>query len=827
MFTPAKADILAFTGTGTTSVSAGITGDISATLTSTNATTLLTAITTSVTPQVDVNGGIVVVSAVGFPTSGYIQIDSEIFYYGAKTSGGGVERFDTVTRISTLTGSTNNGLMFGGTAATHSVGAAVVGLSEAQVNYQIVAGTIINADVNSSAAIDQSKLALNFATTSATTPTATTVTAGSFVTGKRYRILSQGTTTSGQWTAAGSTVSSNNGTVFQATGPGEGTGTATLLDTIQAVSGVASFDSANFEVDINGWVGIKNGGVARVEMANLDNDALMGNLSGSATYPQQVTTSAALLKGLDTTFSSAGVLTVATANQTVATGTAASWGSGAGLTTLSITLLPANIIGIGNLSAGQGVTGTNIPAGATVTSYNGATTTLVIGFASSTVSAGSNVTLSFTAPATQSYNITPITTNGSGSSIIKSAGDGSVDVQQLKVDGYKIIDTNSTHVEFYSPIASGTPFNFLSSNGTTAAGTTSIKNTLEIAGNTKIGITGATATLEVTGSSTLTGAVTLTNLTTGAAGTGGNLTGAWTLKGASKITLESGSINAISGTLYADSLHTGTSPTVTAGSFITGKRYKIVSASGTTWADIGGSPGTAGTVFTATGIGAGTGTASRVGLFTGDWEFASTVTSNITGNVTGNLKGDILATNGNVVLDNGSNGTDATFTGSVTGSVNGAITTISITTGAATTAGTIIGDWSLTGKWQATYADLAEYYSADAEYEPGTVLIFGGTAEVTTTTIGSDSRVAGVVTTNPAYVMNSELLGLRACVALQGRVPVKVLGIIKKGDLISTSSIPGYACKAMNPQVGTIIGKAVGDKPDPNKGIIEVAVGRL
>jgi hypothetical protein len=243
--------------------------------------------------------------------------------------------------------------MFGGTATTHSVGAAVVGLSEAQVNYQIVAGTIVNADVNSLAGITQNKLALNFATTSATTPTATTVTAGSFVTGKRYRILSQGTTTSGQWSAAGSTVSSNNGTVFQATGPTLGDGTAILLDTIQAVSGVASFDSANFEVNVNGWVGIKNGGVARIEMANLDNDALMGNLTGGATYPQQVTTSAALLKGLDTTFSSAGVLTVATANQVVATGTAASWGAGAGLTTLSITLLPANIIGIGNLSPGQ------------------------------------------------------------------------------------------------------------------------------------------------------------------------------------------------------------------------------------------------------------------------------------------------------------------------------------------------------------------------------------------------------------------------------------------------------------------------------------------
>ena len=824
LFTPAKADILAFTGTGTTSVSASITGDISATLTSTYATTLSTSITGTL--QSDVNSGIVVGSAVGFPTSGYIQIDSEIFYYGAKTSGGGVERFDTVTRISTLTGSTNNGLMFGGTAATHTTGAAVIGLSEAQVNYQIVAGTIINADVNSLAGITQNKLALNFATTSAVTPTATTVTAGSFVTGKRYRILSQGTTTSGQWTAAGAVSSSNNGTIFQAIGPGVGTGTATLLDTIQDASGVASFDSANFEIT-NGWVGIKNSGVSRVEMANLDDGVLLGNLSGGATFPQQVTPSAALLKGLDTTFSSAGLLTVATANQTVATGTAASWGSGTGLTTLSITLLPANIIGIGNLSAGQGVTGTNIPAGATVTSYTSGTNTLVIGFASSTVTAGSNVTLSFTAPATQSYNITPITTNGSGSSVIKSAGDGSVDVQQLKVDGYKIIDTNSTHVEFYSPRASGTPFNFLSSNGVDATGVTSIKNTLEIAGNTKIGVTATPATLEVTGSSTLTGTVTLTNLTTGAAGTGGNLTGDWAVKGASKITLESGSINTISGTLFSDSLHTGSSPTVNSGSFISGKRYKIVSPGTTNFTLIGSANSTAGTVFTATGVGTGNGTASRVGLFTGDWEFASTVTSNITGNVTGNLKGDILATNGNVVLDNGSNGADATFTGSVTGPVTGAITTTSITTGGAGTAGAITGAWTLTGTFQATYADLAEYYSADAEYEPGTVLIFGGTAEVTTTAIGSDSRVAGVVTTNPAYVMNSELLGVRACVALQGRVPVKVLGIIKKGDLITTSSIPGYACKAMNPQVGTIIGKAVGDKPDPNKGIIEVAVGRL
>jgi hypothetical protein len=797
--------------------------------------------------------------------------------------------------------------------------------------------------VNSSAAIDQSKLALNFASATSTTPTATTVLATALVAGKRYRILSQGTTTSGNWATAGSTVSSNNGTVFQATGPTSGDGTATLLDTIQAVSGVASFDSANFEVNVNGWVGIKNGGVARIEMANLDNDSLMGNLSGSATYPQQVTTSAALLKGLDTTFSSSGVLTIATANQTVATGTGASWSGGAGLTTLNITLLPANIIGIGNLSSGQGVTGTNIPVGATVTSYTSGTNTLVIAFTSSTVSAGTDVTLTFTAPATQSYNITPITTTGVGSSIIKSAGDGSVNVQQLKVDGFKIIDTTSSTVEFYSPNASGAGFNFLTSTGTTAAGTTSVKNLLEVAGNTKIGTSATPATLEVTGTSTLTGAVTATAITTGAAGTNGDLTGSWTVKGASKITLESGSFNAISGTLYSDSLHTGVTPTVTAGSFIIGKTYKIVTPGSTNFVTIGAANSFANTVFTATGVGSGDGTAERVGQITGKWATgsatiagpiaidtwvdgatnielmsfktnyntsasatarlyspASTIgTSELAfGNafpdsdpvfkmdvrlntvtfggssatnlptmtvVAGTTSGGVVSkfigkSDGitgiielartsastynpriGVVANAGSayeslvfqTANSTTYTDRMTIDTNGLVTiantlkTTAITTGSESTAGTITGDWGLTGKFQATYADLAEYYSADVEYEPGTVLIFGGVAEVTTTTIGSDSRVAGVVTTNPAYVMNSELQGLRACVALQGRVPVKVLGIIKKGDLITTSSIPGYACKAMNPQVGTIIGKAVADKLDPNKGIIEVAVGRL
>jgi hypothetical protein len=125
------------------------------------------------------------------------------------------------------------------------------------------------------------------------------------------------------------------------------------------------------------------------------------------------------------------------------------------------------------------------------------------------------------------------------------------------------------------------------------------------------------------------------------------------------------------------------------------------------------------------------------------------------------------------------------------------------------------------------YADLAENYLGDAEYEPGTVLVFGGDAEVTTTDIKGDHRVAGVVTTNPAHLMNSTLEGDHVTgIALQGRVPCKVLGTAKKGDILVTSAIPGYAIVNNSPDVGTVIGKALENKETSERGVIEVVVGK-
>ena len=92
---------------------------------------------------------------------------------------------------------------------------------------------------------------------------------------------------------------------------------------------------------------------------------------------------------------------------------------------------------------------------------------------------------------------------------------------------------------------------------------------------------------------------------------------------------------------------------------------------------------------------------------------------------------------------------------------------------------------------QAQYADLAEIYESDADYEPGTVVIIGGEKEVTQCKMLQDPRVVGVVSTNPAYLMNKDANGV--AVALRGKVPCKVEGPVKKGEVLVTNVTPGTA----------------------------------
>jgi hypothetical protein len=196
------------------------------------------------------------------------------------------------------------------------------------------------------------------------------------------------------------------------------------------------------------------------------------------------------------------------------------------------------------------------------------------------------------------------------------------------------------------------------------------------------------------------------------------------------------------------------------------------------------------------------------------------VTANITGNVIGNVTGNVLTaaqpnitTIGNLTsLTVG--GTTTTY-GNILPGANVSYNLGSTTAWWNTVYGTAV---------HAQYADLAEMYTSDAEYEPGTVLIFGGDAEVTVTNIAGDTRVAGAVSTNPAYLMNTETAGV--ALALRGRVPVRVVGKVTKGDLLITSTHPGCAqSDGRNSNSGAaVFAKAIESSNEPGEKIIEAVI---
>jgi hypothetical protein len=150
-----------------------------------------------------------------------------------------------------------------------------------------------------------------------------------------------------------------------------------------------------------------------------------------------------------------------------------------------------------------------------------------------------------------------------------------------------------------------------------------------------------------------------------------------------------------------------------------------------------------------------------------------------------------------------------------------------LTTGSISTPGSIVGLWTLGvgSSLSATYADLAEKYQADTSYEPGTVVMIGGAAEVTAATDAS-RRVLGVISTNPAYVMNTDCDGEHVVVvAMTGRVPCRVTGKITAGDMLVAAN-NGFARAEEDPKLGSVIGKALEDHAG-DFGVIEIVVGKI
>jgi hypothetical protein len=246
----------------------------------------------------------------------------------------------------------------------------------------------------------------------------------------------------------------------------------------------------------------------------------------------------------------------------------------------------------------------------------------------------------------------------------------------------------------------------------------------------------------------------------------------------------------------------------------------------------------AGTAYSVSGANV-TGTVANATFATsaGSATTAGTANSVAGANVTGTVANATFATSADSATTAGTVTTTAqgniTSVGTLTSlSVSGTATigtvqTTTLTTGANTTAGTITGNFSLSAgsRLNATYADLAEYYAGSEQIEPGTVVEFGGEHEVQICNSYMSTLVAGIVTTDPAYLMNSEMDCLYpVAVALQGRVPSKVIGPIKRGDMmVSTNN--GYAISCASPTMGTVLGKALKDF-DGTTGIIEIMVGR-
>jgi hypothetical protein len=229
----------------------------------------------------------------------------------------------------------------------------------------------------------------------------------------------------------------------------------------------------------------------------------------------------------------------------------------------------------------------------------------------------------------------------------------------------------------------------------------------------------------------------------------------------------------------------------------------------------------------------GTYTNSNVSLFLATSFGSNTITT--TGNIqSGNLNttgvyATTLSATGNITSANlytGGFSASGNITGgnlSITGTANignvGAtnIVTTSISTGANTTAGTITGNWTLSAgsKMQATYADLAERFAADAEYSPGTVVELGGEKEITLAKEDLSDNIFGVISDTAGYVMNSEAGPdeTHPPVAMIGRVAVNVIGRISKGDrLVSAGNGNARSAKPGEATIYNTIGRALEDK---------------
>ena len=168
---------------------------------------------------------------------------------------------------------------------------------------------------------------------------------------------------------------------------------------------------------------------------------------------------------------------------------------------------------------------------------------------------------------------------------------------------------------------------------------------------------------------------------------------------------------------------------------------------------------------------------------------------------------------------------------------NGNIGVVNITNGSANAAGnignatgyfnTVFANTFTGTAVQAQYADVAERFAADAEYQAGTVVELGGSAEITRSMAELSDRVFGVISTQAAYLMNSGSgpNTTHPPVAMTGRVPVQCIGVIQKGDrLVSAGNGVARAAQTGEATAFNTIGRSLVDKLDAGTGTVEAIV---
>jgi len=478
----------------------------------------------------------------------------------------------------------------------------------------------------------------------------------------------------------------------------------------------------------------------------------------------------------------------------------------------------------GNVYANSGTIGASLLTG-TLTTAAQPNITSTGTLASLSVSGNANVGNLNTAG---SVNASQVSANSNGTGTNYKVGDdafiGDINVvntmvvkgQQDGTKGYIIFGNNDTTATL----------------GRSGAGPLTYVGSFSVTANANIGNIGTAGLITATG-----------NLNAGNIITGGIISAT----GNANV----GNIGATNG-VFSNVSGNGAQLTSITGANVTGAVTYATTANSVAGANVSGTVSSATTATTAGTVTTGaqpnitsTGTLASLSV-SGNANIGNIGTSGLitaTGNITGGnlVTGGQVSASGNasvlgIKTDNYyyANGVSISFAGSYSNSnvaaylptYTGTVGATALTTGANTTVGTITGNWGLSAgsKLSATYADLAEYYDADDHYTPGTVLAFGGEKEVTIAEDGT-TRVAGVVSTNPAYAMNANCQGIATAIALQGRVPTKVRGKIRKGDMM-VSAGNGYARPSNSPQMGTVIGKAL-ENFDGVEGVIEIVVGRL